>query len=126
MVSPDGRFLPPLELNDPWISALPGHNTASGKQDFSITPLRMKNSHVWLLDGANLLEVDCETGKLVKQRPLPNFNASNASTRKENDEINSSTVGPISEIGFNYIASGHLYHAGFDGVTKDLGPARLE
>ena len=118
VLSADGRFLPPLEVNEKTVGAWLGHPLTIAKPE--VAALWIKGTRLWLLIGSyGLVEVDGETGKLVKKWPLPEFAALHKNYRSDG-------LGPVSDAGFHYIAAGRLYHAGFDGVTKDLGPARLD
>ena len=117
----DGRFLPPLSADEKSVTEWLGH--PARPEDRRVEALHVKGTRLFLRIGFRYLaEIDGETGKCLKVWAPPQINLQAVNHAGGNYD---GKVEP-NDAGFHYIAGGRIYHAGFDGVTKDLGPARME
>jgi hypothetical protein len=115
LLSTDGRFLPPINLQKFWPDApvslqdshLPG-----------VQVLRIDGATVWLtLGGKSLVKLDGATGEATGQWPLPPFGPL---------EWNETYYDKVTGTGFFHTTRERIYFVTWDGAIRDLGPAMAE
>jgi MFS family permease len=115
LLSADGRFLPPVNLQALWPDA------PANLQDTDlpgIQLIRIEGSIAWLtLGGKTLVKLDGATGVVVQQWPLPQFGPL---------ERQETYYNKVTDSGFFHATRERIYFVAWDGAIRDLGPAMAD